>query len=123
MLAPQLISNETSNLAEIYMSIRCCFDGGKQYNCIQSGAFQYRFHGAGLQVQHGPEWPLPFWQETTGTNPGAAKTQYTTSKRKKSEKDRMRKQSLEYMQVMEACLKEPCKDYIITSLWRKLTTA
>jgi hypothetical protein len=27
------------------------------------------------------------------------------------------------MQVMEACLKEPCKDYIITSLWRKLTTA
>lgn len=86
MLAPQLISNETSNLAEIYMSIRCCFDGGKQYNCIQSGAFQYRFHGAGLQVQHGPEWPLSFWQETTGTNPGAAKTQYTTSKRKSQRK-------------------------------------
>lgn len=108
MLAPQLISNETSNLAEIYMSIRCCFDGGKQYNCIQSGAFQYRFHGAGLQVQHGPEWPLPFWQETTGTNPGAAKTQYTTSKRKKSEKDRMRKQSLEYKSRRRAS-KNPAK--------------
>ena len=32
MLAPKLISNQTSNLAECYMSVRCCFDGGKQYN-------------------------------------------------------------------------------------------
>ena len=108
MLAPQLISNETSNLAESYMSIRCCFDGGKQYNCIQSGAFQYRCHGAGLQVQHGPEWPLSFWQETTGTNPGTAMTQYITSKWKKSEKDRMRKQSLEYKSRRRAS-KNPAK--------------
>ena len=40
MLAPKLISNQTSNLAECYMSIRCCFDGGKQYNRVQCGSFE-----------------------------------------------------------------------------------
>jgi len=30
-LAPQLISNSTSNLAEGFMNIRCKFDGGKLY--------------------------------------------------------------------------------------------
>ena len=40
MLAPQLITNQTSNLAECYMSVRCHFDGGKYYNQIQSGKFE-----------------------------------------------------------------------------------
>ncbi len=38
MMAEQLIDNETSNLAECYMSIRSCFNGGKQYNRVQSGS-------------------------------------------------------------------------------------
>ena len=40
MLSAQLITNETSNLAECYMSIRSIFDGGKQYNRVQSGSFE-----------------------------------------------------------------------------------
>ena len=55
MLAPQSISNETSNLAECYMSVRCYFDGSKQYNRVQGGAFQHRCNAAGLQIQHGPQ--------------------------------------------------------------------
>ena len=62
MLAPQLISNETSNLAECYMSIRSCFDGGKQYNRIQKGSFEHRCYAAGLRIQNGCQWPVDFWK-------------------------------------------------------------
>jgi len=36
-LAPQLITNRTSNLAECFMSTRAKFDGGKFYNRFQKG--------------------------------------------------------------------------------------
>ncbi len=39
-LSAQLITNETSNLAKCYMSIRRIFDGGKEYNKMQSGSFE-----------------------------------------------------------------------------------
>ena len=70
MLAPQLITNQTSNLAECYMSVRCHFDGGKYYNRVQSGSFEHRSYGAGLRFQNGPSWPLDFWKNTTGENAG-----------------------------------------------------
>ena len=50
MLSSQLIDNETSNLAECYMSIRCQYDGGKQFNRIQSGAFKTRCLTAGMRM-------------------------------------------------------------------------
>ena len=62
--APQLISNLTSNLAECYMGLRAVCDGGKQYNHIQSGSFQYCCYTAGLLAQHGPQWKVKFWEET-----------------------------------------------------------
>ena len=64
MLAPQLISNLTSNLAECYMGLRTICDGGKQYNRIQSGSFQHGCYTVGLQAQHGPPWKVKFWEET-----------------------------------------------------------
>ena len=70
MLAPQLITNQTSNLAECFMSIRCVFDGGKQYNRIQKGSFEHRCHAAGLRVQNGCQWPIKFWEEATKEKPG-----------------------------------------------------
>ena len=39
-LAPQLVNNVTSNLAETYMGIRTYFDGGKLFNRVQSGSFE-----------------------------------------------------------------------------------
>ena len=41
-LAEQLMDNQTSNLAEFYMGLRSYFDGGKVYNCVQSGSFSGR---------------------------------------------------------------------------------
>ena len=70
MLAGQLIDNETSNLAECYMSIRACFDGGKQYNRIQSGAFEHRCYSAGLRMQNGPRWLGDTLQLVTGEQTG-----------------------------------------------------
>lgn len=75
MLAPQLITNQTSNLAECYMSVRCHFDGGKYYNRIQSGSFQHRSYGAGLRFQNGPTWSLNFWKNTTGESAGKVNKQ------------------------------------------------
>ena len=69
-LAPQLISNLTSNLAECYMALRTMCDGGKQYNRIQGGSFEHRCYTAGLHVQHGPQWRVKFWEETTGKPAG-----------------------------------------------------
>ena len=69
MLAPQLIDNLTSNLAEYYMGLRTICDGGKQYNRIQAGSFKHRCYTAGLQAQNGPEWKVKFWEETTGQPP------------------------------------------------------
>ena len=60
-LAPQLISNQTSNLAEKYMSIRCVMDGGKQFNRIQSGSFEHHCTAAGLAKQHGPNLTTSLW--------------------------------------------------------------
>ena len=58
MLSAQLITNETSNLAKCYMSIRRIFDGGKEYNKMQSGSFEGRCYAAGMRVQAGPTWQL-----------------------------------------------------------------
>lgn len=68
-LAPQLISNSTSNAAECLMNIRCKFDGGKYFNRIQRGSFNYRTYGAGIRYQLGPDWTTQIWSRVTGLQP------------------------------------------------------
>ena len=70
MLAEHLIDNETSNLAECYMSIGTCFDGGKQINRIQSGSFEHRCYAAGLRVQNDSQWLGQTLSKITGEKPG-----------------------------------------------------
>ena len=53
-LAEQLVDNQTNNLAELYMGLRCYFDGGKVHKCVQSGSFAGRCYAAGLRYQEGP---------------------------------------------------------------------
>ena len=48
------------------MSIRAKFDGGKQYNRSQSGAWEGRCAGAGLQQNLGPAWGTVAWERATG---------------------------------------------------------
>ena len=69
-MAPQLISNTTSNLAECFMNIQCKFDGGKFFNRIQRGSFQHRTYGAGLRFQLGPDWFSKVWPKVTGSEAG-----------------------------------------------------
>ena len=70
MLSAQLITNETSNLADWYMSIRSIFDGGNQYDRAQSGSFEGRCYAAGMQVQAGPTWQLETVEHILGEVPG-----------------------------------------------------
>ena len=70
MLSASLIENETSNLAECYMSIRSVFDGGKQYNRVQSGSFEGRCCAAGMRVQVGPSWQLETLEYATSSTSG-----------------------------------------------------
>ena len=65
-MSAQLISNQTSNLAECYMGIRALYDGGKQFNRVQSGSFQTRCYAAGLRIQEGPHWQSKILEKTTG---------------------------------------------------------
>ena len=70
ILAEHLIDNETSNLAECYMSICTCCDGGKQINRIQSGSFEHRCYAAGLRVQNGSQWLGQTLSKITKEKPG-----------------------------------------------------
>ena len=69
MLSAQLIDNHTSNHAECYMSIRSAFDGGKQYNRVQSGSFEGRCYTAGMRVQAGSSWQLEMLEYATSSAP------------------------------------------------------
>lgn len=95
-MAPQLISNSTSNIAESFMNIRCKFDGGKFYNRIQRGSFQHRTYGAGLRFQLGPDWSSKVWSEATGAMPGELRTTFGKDRVNQHEKMMKRKSSVKY---------------------------
>ena len=89
--APQLIGNFTTNLAEGWMNIRCKFDGGKVINRSQSGSWDFRCMGAGLQQNLGHEWGPGAFSEMTDS---AINPVYQNASRvlaKKTAKDRKRK--------------------------------
>lgn len=73
MLSASLIENGTSNLAECYMSIRSVFDGGKQYNHVQSGCFECRCYAPGTRVPAGPSWQLETLEYTIDSASGNVK--------------------------------------------------
>ena len=67
--AEQLVENVTTNLAESWMNVRAKFDGGKVVNRSQSGSWEHRCMGAGLQHSMGKEWGPTIWKEMTSTYP------------------------------------------------------
>ena len=68
-MSSELITNQTSNLAECYMGIRALYDGGKHFNRVQSGSFQTRCYAAGLRIQSGPQWQGEVLEKTAGEAP------------------------------------------------------
>lgn len=76
MKAQQLIRNFTTNLVEGWMKIRCKFDGGKVVNRSQSGSWEHRCSGAGLQQNLGRAWGPPTWEKITSSPPS---TRYSST--------------------------------------------
>ena len=94
-------SNQTNNLAECYMLVRCHLDGGRQYNCIQRGSFQHQCTAAGLAIQHGSTWGLSFWKNATTTDRGHVMTRYMKSREQRLN-DSTRKQTATYKTRQQA---------------------
>ncbi len=67
--AEQLIDNVTTNLAESWMHVRSKFDGGKVINRYQSGSWEHRCMGAGLQHNVGKEWGPSLWKQMSKCSP------------------------------------------------------
>ena len=89
--ANQLIDNVTTNLAESWMHIRTKFDGGKVVNRSQSGSWEHRCMGAGLQQNMGKEWGPGLWKEMTNTSPSKVFSDAANRSAKKAKYEKTRK--------------------------------
>ena len=69
MKASQLIENVTTNVAESWMHVRSKFDGGKVINRSQSGSWENRCMGAGLQHNIGKKFGPITWKKMTNASP------------------------------------------------------
>lgn len=89
--ANQLIDNETTNIAESWMHIRSKFDGGKVINRSQSGSWEHRCMGAGLQQNRGKQWGPEIWKQITTSSPNPFFINAAERSAKKLESDKKRK--------------------------------
>ncbi len=94
----QLIDNVTTNLAESWMHIRAKFDRGKVINRCQSGSWEHRCMGAGLQQNIGREWGPGVWKKMTCSSPNKVFTNAAEHSAKKASKEKKRKASEEVKQ-------------------------
>ena len=93
--AAQLISNQTTNLTECFMSVRAKMDGGKQINRVQSGSFEHRCMAAGLSLTLGPTWAVNTWNHLFKISSPIAEM-YANRRKRKHEQDTSRKASETY---------------------------
>lgn len=93
--ASQLVENVTTNLAESWMHIRSKYDGGKVINRSQSGSWEHRCMGAGLQQNFGKEWGPPIWKQMTRSSPTKVFTDTAKRSAKKASYEKKRKASEE----------------------------
>ena len=73
------------------MHIRAKYDGGKVINRSQSGAWEGRCMGAGLQQNEGHEWGPRLWKEMAGSSPSQVFRDTAERSAKKARKDKTRK--------------------------------
>ena len=89
--ASQLIDNRTTNMAESWMHIRSKFDGGKVINRSQSGSWEHRCMGAGLQQNLGKQWGTEIWEKITNSSPNSVFTDAAECSAKNLKRDNKRK--------------------------------
>ena len=73
------------------MHVRCKFDGGKQVNRSQGGAWEGRCAGAGLRQNFGPHWGPKVWQTITGEAASTVFKDVSQERSRNVEKDPERK--------------------------------
>ena len=88
---PQLIGNDTTNLAESWMHVRSKYEGGKVINRSQRGSWEHRCMGAGLQLNQGKEWGPTSWTKMTNSLPNEIFKNVAQVVAKKKDKDCKRK--------------------------------
>ncbi len=88
--AGQLIGNETTNIAESWMHIRSKYDGGKVINRSQSGSWEHRCMGAGLQQNMGKQWGPAIWRDMTNSLPNEVYTDTAERSAKNLKRDNER---------------------------------
>ena len=89
--ANQLLGNYTTNLAECWMHIRSKFDGGKVINRSQSGSWEHRCMGAGLQQNLGKTWGAKVWENMTASVPNQVFIDASEASAKRTDNDLKRK--------------------------------
>ena len=89
--ASQLIENVTTNIAESWMHIRSKYDGEKVINRSQSGSWEHRCMGAGLQQNIGKQWGPEMWRQMTTSFPNKVFTDMARHSAKEMESNRKRK--------------------------------
>ena len=80
-----------TNLAESWMHVRSKFNGGKVINRSQSGSWEHRSMGAGLQHNLGKEWGPSLWKQMTNSSPSKVFSDVTQRSAKKFSKEKERK--------------------------------
>ena len=91
----KLIQDKTTNLSESFMSVRSKMDGSKYYNRIQSRSFQVWCMAAAVRLQLEPGWVAALWQRHF-KEPEAEMFQFSNSRKRKHEKDCVKKISQKY---------------------------
>ena len=82
-----------TNLAEAWMHIRCKSDGRKVINRSQSGSWQHRCMGAGLEQNHGSTWGPKVWNSMKEDTPNSIYSEVAQSTATKAESKRRRQKS------------------------------
>lgn len=90
-----LITNDTSNLAECFMSLVAKASGGKQINRSQRGSYQHRCQAAGLSLQLDSNWLCATHEAITGRSPTTALKLYVQKMTRAKEAKNKRRKLLE----------------------------
>lgn len=70
MKSHKLNHKETSNRAELFMSIMAKYNCGKRINLISRGGFERRANLAALQYNSGHKWQISTWRKTFQSTAG-----------------------------------------------------
>ncbi|KAJ8973884.1 hypothetical protein NQ317_019297 [Molorchus minor] len=68
--AHKLITNETNNAAELFMSFLAKFNSAKRLNLTQRGSFESRAHISGIKYNEGIQWQATPWKQLMAESPG-----------------------------------------------------